>query len=230
MSNTFGGSSTNASPFDSIMRQRQTAFGEGSNAPDWGEARNSTFGQPASVGQLYRRSDAGMDLQPVELTDIHKTGNEDFTPAVLTAKDATTVSDATPPTIKSSLGFNDFSRNPAYDKFKMADTQFGQSFNPDGTTQLTYTAKDFSTCKMSSRNDGTYGITVSDRYGRPQSSEDVDAQGRSTLTSYAYQDANGKPSPWAASKTMNYADGTAETINYDKFGRKVATPQKSEVA
>jgi len=228
MSKTFGGASTNASPFDNILRQRQTAFGEGSNAPDWGDTRNSTFGQPASIGQLYRRSDVGMNLPAVLVTDVNSTGN-DFTP-VATAKDATSVSDTTPPVIKSSLSFNDFSPNPAYDKFKMADTQFGQTFNPDGTTQLTYTAKDFSTCKMTSRNDGTYGITVSDRYGRPQSSEDIDAHGRSTLTSYAYQDANGKPSPWAASKTMKYADGTAETINYDKFGRKVATPQVSEVA
>ena len=112
----------------------------------------------------------------------------------------------------------------------MADTSVDQSFKADGTTQVTYTAKDFSTCKMASKSDGTYGITVADRYGRPQQAEDLDGQGGSTLTAFAYHDVNGKPSPWAASKSFKYADGTSETHAYDKFGRTTSKAPITEVA
>jgi hypothetical protein len=224
MSKPFGSSAANGSPFDNIYRQRQFAFADSPpQSEDWLAAqRTAAFSQPAQ--QANYRSESGMSLPKVVVSTDG--GSEDVTPHA----GKRDVAEPVKATIKSSLSFNDFARNPAYDKFKLADSRMDQTYNADGTKQITYTAKDFSTCKMASKSDGTYGITLADRYGRPQSSEDIDTQGRSTLTAYAYQDANGKPSPWAASKSFQYADGTSKTHTYDKFGRMTSKAPITEVA
>ena len=240
MSKPFGSPAANGSPFDNIYRQRQFAFAEmapqnGSQAEDWLAAQRTAAYQPdlkqagslRSNGQnlVNYRGDTAISL-PSVVVSSNGTG-EDFSPR---GGKRDVVADQSSPSIKSSLSFNDFGRSPAYDKFKLSDSKIDQSFNADGTTQISYTAKDFSTCKMSSKSDGTYGITLADRYGRPERSENIDAHGRSTLTAYAYQDSNGKPSPWAASKSFKYADGTAETHTYDKFGRMTSKAPITEVA
>jgi hypothetical protein len=240
---TFDSPAANKSPFDNIYRQRQVAFADnGTTGNDWLSAqRTATFGHGQNLGSY--RSDAvgssareAMPLPTVVLTKDGTADDSTTRPAKLEVAAEQKKASEKPtretlqPTIKSSLSFNDFAKNPAYDKFKLPDTRMDQSFNADGTTQVTYTAKDFSTCKMASKSDGTYGITVADRYGRPQQAEDIDGQGRSTLTAFAYNDVNGKPSPWAASKSFNYADGTNETHVYDKFGRMTSKTPITEVA
>jgi len=229
MSKPFDSPAANGSPFANIYRQRQFAFaeipaGNGAQGEDWtsGE-RTAAFSQPGKQN-LGNRSESGISL-PSLIVSADGSG-ENFSPRG--KRDM--AGEQVKPTIKSSLSFNDFGKNPAYDKFKQPDTKMDQSFNANGTTEITYTAKDFSTCKMASKSDGTYGITLADRYGRPERSEDIDGQGRSTLTAYAYQDTNGRPSPWAASKSFKYADGTTQTHSYDKFGRITSKAPISEVA
>lgn len=101
---------------------------------------------------------------------------------------------------------------------KYADASYNLSMQPDGGIKHQYTAADFSTCTLTSK-DGSAIATVTDPYARPTIQESISTDGSSTVTRYAYKDEGNRKSMFASSKEVTEADGTVKTFNYDKFGK-----------
>lgn len=130
----------------------------------------------------------------------------------------------TPPTRpvqSATLSFNDFAPSADQAKFQSPNCKFDQSFGPDGTKVITYTAGDFTSCKLHSSPDGSAGLTIADTNGRPTYAETVSATGQRTVSTMTYHDEGGRPSPWLKSKQTTLPGGSVQTVNYDKFGKVV---------
>ncbi len=101
---------------------------------------------------------------------------------------------------------------------KYANASYDLSMQPDGGIKHKYTATDFSTCTLTSK-DGAAIAVVTDPYARPTIQEEIGADGNSRVTRYSYKDEGGRKAMFASSKEVTEADGTVKTFNYDKFGK-----------
>lgn len=101
---------------------------------------------------------------------------------------------------------------------KFANASYNLSMQPDGSIKHKYTADDFTTCTLTSK-DGSATAIVTDSFARPTVQEDINNDGNSRVTRYTYKDEGNRKSMFAASKEVTEADGTVKTYNYDKFGK-----------
>lgn len=106
------------------------------------------------------------------------------------------------------------------DLAKFANASYDLSMKPNGTIEHKYTAADFTTCTMSSNN-GVISAVVKDSYARPTAQQSIDAEGRSTVTRYAYDDSSGRKAMFASAKEVTNPDGTVQNFSYDRFGKAV---------
>lgn len=119
-----------------------------------------------------------------------------------------------------ALSFAEFQavQRESGDKFANASYDLSIKHTDGGSViKHKYTADDFSTCTLSSK-DGLVSAVVTDKYARPTLQEDIGADGRSTVTRFAYND-DGRKAMFASSKEVTSPDGTVKTFNYDRFGK-----------
>lgn len=146
-----------------------------------------------------------------------------FKPTEAVAQNSeTTTETALPKRSSPALSVAEFGAiQKAYgDKFANATYDLSIKHTDSGSVfRHKYTADDFSTCTLSSK-DGAISAVVTDRYARPALQEDIGADGRSTVTRYAYDDSTRK-AMFASSKEVTSPDGTVKTYNYDRFGKVI---------
>ncbi|CAN5176222.1 hypothetical protein BH10CYA1_BH10CYA1_39450 [soil metagenome] len=101
---------------------------------------------------------------------------------------------------------------------KYANASYDLSMQPDGGIRHKYTATDFSTLTLTSK-DGAAIAVATDPYARPTIQEELRADGSSRVTRFAYNDDGSRKAMFASSKEVTNPDGTVKTFNYDKFGK-----------
>lgn len=147
-------------------------------------------------------------------------------PEFSTIKAAKTVEAARPDETQAakrtpSLSFGEFQaiQRETGDKFANASYDLSIKHSDGGSVfRHRYTADDFTTCTLSSK-DGSMSAVVTDKYARPTLQEDIGADGRSTVTRFAYNDEGGRKAMFASRKEVTDPDGTVKTFNYDRFGK-----------
>jgi hypothetical protein len=142
-----------------------------------------------------------------------------------TVADNATIADNTLPRRTPALNFAEFSSLDG-DAAKFQQATYDLSIKPtsDGSSQIQhkYTAADFSTCTLSSRN-GTISAVVADKYARKTLQEDIGPDGKSTVSRFSYDDAagGGKKAMFASRKDVTGPDGTTQAFNYNRYGQVV---------
>lgn len=101
---------------------------------------------------------------------------------------------------------------------KYANASYDLSMQPDGGIRHKYTASDFSTLTLTSK-DGAAIAVATDPYARPTIQEELSADGSSRVTRFSYNDEGGRKAMFASSKEVTNPDGSVKTFNYDKFGK-----------
>ncbi len=101
---------------------------------------------------------------------------------------------------------------------KYANASYDLSMQPDGGIRHKYTANDFSTLTLTSK-DGAAIAVATDPYARATIQEELSADGSSRVTRFAYNDEGSRKAMFASSKEVTNPDGTVKTFNYDKFGK-----------
>lgn len=222
--------SMSANPFANIINQR-ASFDRGQRAENvdgLAGARIDTFAPP--LFQSTEKAQLKVNAPPIQTLDFNAAPSLPGENAIGILKPRAQDAVSTP-TESVSIGNSQPKRTPAlnfaeFPAAKDAAAKFeGSGFDltmkplPDGSmlTTKTFTAKDFSMCKMYGKDDGTSGIVITDTYGRPKFQEDIDPKGGHTLTKFTYEDVAGRNSPFAKTKDLTYPDGRNETL--------VRTPQ-----
>jgi hypothetical protein len=138
-------------------------------------------------------------------------------------KTAATVADNTLPRRTPALNFAEFSSlGGDAEKFQKATYDLSIKPTSDGSSQIQhkYTAADFSTCTLSSK-DGTISAVVADKYARKTLQEDIGPDGKSTVSRFSYDDSGGKKAMFASRKDVTMPDGTTQPFNYNRYGQVI---------
>jgi hypothetical protein len=101
---------------------------------------------------------------------------------------------------------------------KYDNASYDLSMQPDGGIRHKYTATDFSTLTLTSK-DGAAIAVATDPFARPTIQEELSADGTSRVTRFVYNDEGNRKAMFASSKEVTNPDGTVKTFNYDKFGK-----------
>lgn len=144
-------------------------------------------------------------------------------PAVKATEAVAAQNDATLPKRTPSMSLAEFQavQKETGDKFANASYDLSIKHSDGGSVfKHKYTADDFSTCTLSSK-DGIVSAVVTDRYARPTMQEDIGADGKSTVTRFAYSDEGTRKAMFASRKEVTNPDGTVNTFNYDRFGKVI---------
>ncbi|HEY9676843.1 MAG TPA: hypothetical protein V6C76_02490 [Drouetiella sp.] len=120
-----------------------------------------------------------------------------------------------------ALSFAEFSSLQGDDAAKFNDANYDLSIkhtDQGSVFKHTYTAKDFSTCTLSSDGE-SINATVTDAYARKQFEESV-TDGKSTVTRYSYDDSGSRRAMIPCVKEVTSPDGI-KVFLYDKFGKVI---------
>jgi hypothetical protein len=144
-----------------------------------------------------------------------------------TGADNKTFADNTLPRKTPALNFAEFSSlGGDAEKFQKATYDLSIKPTADGSSQIQhkYTAADFSTCTLSSK-DGTISAIIADKYARKTHHEEIGPDGKSTVSKFSYDDDGGKKAMFASRKNVSMPDGTKQEYSYNRYGQETRVIQ-----